>query len=63
MKTLLGVLFCGFMVSFSNIVLAKEYKCVNVSKIESTESDGPEIKIIGIGKKEFIIEVISVRLS
>ena len=57
MKMISGCI-CFFVAFVScSICFAKEYKCVNVDKIEFTESDGSELKLVNVGKKQFIFEV------
>ncbi len=57
MKAFVGIMSCFIVASSCGICFAKEYKCVNVSKIEFTESDGSELKLISIGKKQLIFEI------
>ena len=57
MKVFAGIMFCSIVASSCAVCFAKEYKCVNINKIEFTESDGAELKLISVGKKQFIFEV------
>jgi len=56
MRGLVGVVICFVVLGCCALVQAKEYKCINVSNIVLTEAS-PDLRIINVGNREFLIEV------